>query len=54
MRKSNDTILNTVIAMLKENSQDLFSHDLYREGFNPVSTRAELGKEKSEDPLVCR
>ncbi len=48
----NHAIYSTVIRTLRENHIRVFCHDLYEEGFNPVLTRRELGKEKSEDDCV--
>lgn len=33
---------------------EVFSHDLYADGFNPVLTREELGKRPTSDPLALR
>jgi len=45
----NHAIYKTVIETLKVNKIGIYCHDLYHEGFNPVLTRSELGKEKSQD-----
>jgi putative NADPH-quinone reductase len=48
----NHAIYKAVIGTLKENRIEIFCHDLYEEGFNPVLTRSELGKDKSNDKNV--
>lgn len=48
----NHAIYKRVLETLKENKIGIYSHDLYNEGFNPVLTRSELGKEKSQDKTV--
>ena len=48
----NHAVFNTVIESLRENSVDVYSHDLYAEGFDPVLTKTELGTDRSEDPKV--
>ena len=48
----NHAIYNVVLRTLKENGIEMFCHDLYEEGFNPVLTRSELGKDKSKDKNV--
>lgn len=48
----NHAIFETVIDTLKQNNAEVFSHDLYKENFDPVLTRSELGTDQSDDPLV--
>lgn len=48
----NHAIYNVVLRTLKENGIEMFCHDLYEEGFNPVLTRSELGKDKSKNKNV--
>jgi putative NADPH-quinone reductase len=50
----NHAIYHTIIRTFGELHLPVFSHDLYKEGFNPVLTPAELGSDKSTDPLVNR
>lgn len=48
----NHAIFSTVTNTFQENGILPYSHDLYREGFNPVLSIDELGSDKSEDVLV--
>jgi NAD(P)H dehydrogenase (quinone) len=48
----NHAIYREVTETLRQEGIGVFCHDLYAEGFNPVLTRSELGKEKSRDELV--
>ena len=48
----NHAIYKTVIEILRLNKIGIYCHDLYSEGFNPVLTRSELGKDKSVDENV--
>ena len=48
----NHAIYEAAIETLRENNIETFCHDLYEERFDPVLTRSELGKEKSEDYKV--
>lgn len=50
----NHAIFNQVCDSLNTAGVEVFSHDLYKEGFNPVLTVGELGKQPSEDPLVLQ
>ena len=45
----NHAIFKAVIETLNETGVEVFAHDLYEEGFNPVLTKSELGKNKSAD-----
>lgn len=48
----NHAIYNTVQETLAKNSTTTYSHDLYKENFNPVLTRDELGKKPTKDKKV--
>ena len=48
----NHAIYKTAIEILRLNKIGIYCHDLYSEGFNPVLTRSELGKDKSLDENV--
>lgn len=50
----NHAVYNQVCESLKSAGVETFSHDLYKEEFNPVLTEGELGKVPSADPLVSR
>ena len=50
----NHAIFHRAVSFLEERGITVFAHDLYAEGFNPVMTTGELGKEPTEDPLVER
>ena len=50
----NHAIYQQVCSSLAACGVKSFCHDLYREGFNPVLTVGELGKEPSYDPLVLK
>ncbi len=48
----NHAVFNRVCGSLAECGVAVRSHDLYAEGFDPVLTGSELGREPSSDPLV--
>ena len=48
----NHAVFHAVRGILGQLNCVVHAHDLYREGFNPVLTREELGSDKSSDPLV--
>ncbi len=48
----NHAIYNRVIELLDSCGITVFCNDLYSDGFNPVLSVSELGKEPSNDPLV--
>jgi len=48
----NHAIYRQVIDTLSYNKIEIFSHDLYKEKFNPVLTVDELGKKPAKDRLV--
>ena len=48
----NHAVFNRACDSLRDCGISTYSHDLYAEGFDPVMTTGELGKEKSEDRLV--
>ncbi|MCD8164706.1 MAG: NAD(P)H-dependent oxidoreductase [Bacteroides sp.] len=48
----NHAIATTVVETLRSNGHEVFFHDLYKEGFNPVITPGELVSDQSEDELV--
>ena len=50
----NHAIFHAAIEALEEGSIEVYSHDLYKEGFDPVLTKNELGTDTSTDPLVIR
>lgn len=50
----NHAIAKTVVDTLIENRYDVYFHDLYAEGFNPVMPKEELATDQSTDPLVIR
>ncbi len=50
----NHAIFAAATAALRARGISVFAHDLYAEGFDPVLTRAELGKEETQDPLAAR
>jgi putative NADPH-quinone reductase len=50
----NHAIFGAAIASFTAAGVETFGHDLYQEGFDPVMTVGELGKEESTDPLVRR
>lgn len=50
----NHAIFAAAKAALRERGISVFAHDLYAERFDPVLTRAELGKEATADPLAAR
>jgi putative NADPH-quinone reductase len=50
----NHAIFAAAKATLSARGVSVFAHDLYAEGFDPVLTRNELGKEETEDPLAAR
>ncbi len=50
----NHAIFATASAALSARGISVFAHDLYAERFDPVLTRAELGKEATADPLAAR
>ena len=49
----NHAIFAAAMAALRARGISVFAHDLYAEGFDPVLTRAELGKEETQDPLAA-
>ncbi len=49
----NHAIYHRAVATMKARGV-VYAHDLYAEGFDPVLTRDELGKEPSTDALVQR
>lgn len=48
----NHAIFHTAVDCLKGLQLAVFDHDLYAEGFDPVMTTGELGKEPTAAPLV--
>mgnify|MGYP001001382410 CR=1 FL=1 len=48
----NHAIFHTAVSTLRNHGVNVYSHDLYREKFDPVLTKRELGKEETEDALV--
>jgi NAD(P)H dehydrogenase (quinone) len=50
----NHAIFDRLNQRLSHAGVSVFAHDLYAEGFDPVLTVGELGKEPAEDPLVVR
>jgi len=50
----NHAIFGAVVASFTAAGVETIGHDLYQEGFDPVMTVGELGKEESTDPLVRR
>ncbi|MBN2050014.1 MAG: NAD(P)H-dependent oxidoreductase [Spirochaetales bacterium] len=50
----NHAIFYTAVDCLKKAGVLVFAHDLYAEGFDPVMTVDELGKDPTEDPLVAQ
>lgn len=48
----NHGIYQQVIASFEARGAKVYAHDLYAEGFDPVLTRSELGKDPSTDELV--
>ena len=50
----NHAIFRTIRTTLAERGVEHYCHDLYADGFNPVLTKAELGKKPTADPLVLR
>jgi NAD(P)H dehydrogenase (quinone) len=48
----NHAIFHTAEKTFKSLNINVYAHDLYEEGFNPILTKKELGKEKTEDDLV--
>ena len=53
-RSFNHAIYERINESLKGAGVPSFSHDLYAEGFDPVLTVGELGKEPTDDTLVRR
>lgn len=45
----NHAIFNTIIKTLQLNHIKVYSHDLYKESFNPVLSKEELGKKPTKD-----
>jgi NAD(P)H dehydrogenase (quinone) len=50
----NHAIAKTVSDTLLGNRHDVYFHDLYAEGFNPVMSKEELSTDQSTDPLLIR
>ncbi|MBP7480030.1 MAG: NAD(P)H-dependent oxidoreductase [Spirochaetaceae bacterium] len=48
----NHAIFCTVVTALKEHQVKVHAHDLYKEHFDPVLTKNELGTDTSDDRLV--
>jgi NAD(P)H dehydrogenase (quinone) len=48
----NHAIFNKIINTLKDNNIYTYSHDLYKEKYNPVLTKEELGKKPTKDKKV--
>ncbi len=48
----NHAIYNRVSSKLYELGVEVYKHDLYKEGFDPLLTVSELSKEPSKDILV--
>ena len=48
----NAAIAATVVATLEKNGYDVYFHDLYQEGFNPLINGQELVADDSSDPLL--
>lgn len=48
----NHAIFKTLCTSLQKVNIEVYAHDLYTEGFNPVLTKEELGDKKSKDSLV--
>lgn len=52
VKSFNHAIFATIVSTLEENNIETFHHDLYKENFDPVLTRSELGTDQSDNPLV--
>jgi shikimate kinase/3-dehydroquinate synthase len=50
----NHAIADTVVGTLQRNGHSVDFHDLYTEGFDPITTHAELPKGAPLDPVVRR
>jgi putative NADPH-quinone reductase len=50
----NHAIAETVVSTLRDNNHEVYFHDLYQEGFNPVMPVEELSSNQSSDPQVIR
>jgi putative NADPH-quinone reductase len=50
----NHAIAKTVVDTLLENNHEVYFHDLYAEGFDPVMPKEDLSADRSTDPLVIR
>ncbi|MBN2626566.1 MAG: NAD(P)H-dependent oxidoreductase [Spirochaetales bacterium] len=50
----NHAIYGTAADTLRQNGAEVFAHDLYDEGFDPVLSKKELGTDKSGDTMVNR
>lgn len=50
----NHAIYETVCNTYLKQGVEVYRHDLYAEGFNPVISELELGKIESSDPLVLK
>ncbi len=48
----NHALFDRLCSVLANRGMGVFSHDLYKENFNPVLTVQELGAKRSDDPLV--
>ena len=48
----NHGIFDTIRTVLDDLKVDAWFHDLYKEGFSPLLTEAELGSDRSDDALV--
>jgi putative NADPH-quinone reductase len=50
----NHAIAETVVSTLRDNNHEVYFHDLYAEGFNPVMPVEELSADQSTDLQVIR
>jgi NAD(P)H dehydrogenase (quinone) len=48
----NHAIAATAVEALRANEHEVFYHDLYAEGFDPVLTKAEYAETEVSDPIV--
>ena len=50
----NHALAKEVLETLHDNNHELYFHDLYAEGFNPVMPVNELSSNQSSDPLIIK
>jgi putative NADPH-quinone reductase len=53
-RSFNYALYQQTLRSCEERGVSAYCHDLYKDEFNPVLTREELGKKPTKDPLVGR